>query len=333
MILPVLMLGGTGLWLVEIGDPLPSESNPVVANIDEILEPGDLGLVVMGSSVTMAGIDAPALAEGVVEGRAISLAHRGGQPAHWLATLRHRMNESHRSPKVILLYVPLHTLDHGELRAEADRRLLVDLLTESDPVLLARGLGEDSLGGHWDRMQLGKLRVRSNVLDHLGRTPAAWLWGEQAVRSATLGQRQTPRDPSDRSTVTPGVPTSGGPAVEEPERVPFDSSFLPELVAESQSLNARLVVVVPALEPSSRRGPACHYNARESEVVNGLLAAGADVVDVSDAPIDSQYFETRQHLTEEGKDLLQPIIRSALLELNLSETDPKTPGRHWGCPK
>ena len=66
-------------------------------------------------------------------------------------------------------------------------------------------------------------------------------------------------------------------------------------------------------------------------MVNGLLAAGADVVDVSDAPIDSGHFETRQHLTEEGKNLLQPIIRSALLDLNLSETDVKAAGRHWGC--
>jgi hypothetical protein len=302
-----------------------------VANIDEALAPGNLGLVVMGSSVTLAGVDAEGLAEGLVPGRAVSLAHRGGQPAHWLATVRHRMGPE-RAPKLILLYVPLHTLDHGELRAKADRRLLVDLLSRSDPDLLERGLGAESLGGRWDRLQLGRERSREGLLDVLGRAPARLLWGEYRVTEATTGQRQTPRDPEDRSAATPGVPSAGSPAVVEPERVSFAESFLPELVWETQQLGARLVVVVPVLSPESRRGPACLYNARQEEVVAGLLRAGADIIDLSDVDLPEAHFETRQHLDEEGRAMLEPVIREALASLDLDHTAVDSPGRLIGCP-
>jgi hypothetical protein len=328
---PLLVLGCALGWMIHHGDPMPSEDNPVVANIDEALAQGDLGLVVMGSSVTMAGVDAEGLAADIIPGRALSLAHRGGQPAHWLATVRHQMSPGSRAPQVILFYVPLHTLDHGELKAKADRRLLVDLLTRADPSLLERGLGADSLGGPWERLQLGRERARAGILASLGRQPVSLLWGDQAVKLATTGQRQTPRDPDERGSVTPGVPTSGSPAVVEPDRVSYAESFLPELIQESHELGARVVFVVPALSADTRRGPACQYNGREQSLVDSILAEGADVVDMSDADIPLQNFETRQHLDSEGRMLLEPLLRQALKSLKLNETAANAPGRLVGC--
>jgi hypothetical protein len=119
--------------------------------------------------------------------------------------------------------------------------------------------------------------------------------------------------------------------VVEPDRVPFADSFLPDLVSETQGLGARLVVVVPALSPESRRGPACLYNVRQQEVVEGLLAAGADIIDLSEAEIPQERFETRQHLDEQGREMLEPVIREALSALDLENTAADAPGRLLGC--
>ena len=329
---PLAVLGVFFWWMIRIGEPLPASHNPVVANIEEALDPGELGLVVLGSSVTMAGIDAESLAENLIPGRAVNLAHRGGQPAHWLATVRHRLDSDTRSPRVILLYVPLHTLAHGELNAEADRLLLVDLLRHSDPDLLERGLGTTAVGGVQERLSMGRDRTRQRVLDVIGRTPARWIWGVDAVEMATLAQRQTPRDPAGRGMATPGVPTAGREQVIEPHRLSFEASFMPDLVEETKRLGARLVIVVPATSVENRRGPACQYNEREGAIVQGLLRLGVDVVDVSDAPIPSDAFETRQHLTTVGIEMLEPILRDSLVLLDFESTNLDTPGRHLGCP-
>ncbi|MBO84337.1 MAG: hypothetical protein CL927_03170 [Deltaproteobacteria bacterium] len=283
----------------------PTGSVPVVSAQTEV--------VVLGSSIALADVVPERLS--LETGWAVaSLGERASQPAHWLATLRHRVPEV-GALRHIVVVSPFEVLLRERLRADVDVERLLVLLSRPDPELWSVAVGSDGRSRFWQRQRVGLRRV---ALAGVG----AWLpnllgW------SAALEEIRAKDDPYPRSVahrprwvMDPSAPRPGSgntPLAErEPESV--DTSLwriVPLLVEEAKRRGARLWFVAPPIRPSERSGP-CGRNGRFTGVVDALGGLGVGLLDASELPMSESNFRTRYHLESEGAEAFTMHLGAAL---------------------
>jgi len=284
-------------------------THPDAETITRALDGGPAGAVILGNSVALAGIDADQMLalQDETGGRVLRLAQRGGQPAHWVAALRGPAGE-HR-PAAIVTYAPLHVLTHGALQTDSGRRLLLAL--GPDDAMAERALGTPQ--GWTAQLARGRDRAREGLLTLIGQGPARLLLGDVAVS----GARQdlvTPNAAAERPSSVPGVPEEARKTAEaEWTSLPVEGSFVPDLVAAARALGARLVVVVPVVDPRARIGPPCSKRPSEQAVVDHLVAAGVAVVDLSWADVEPDLFRTRFHVAEAGRARVTELVETGVV--------------------
>jgi len=328
LLVPLLILsGGAGglYWLGQFG-----AGPPTPHFVEALSGEGPVALAVLGNSVARASVDAEALGEALaLPGRSVSLATQGSQPAHWLAALTHRLFPAGHRPAAVVIYAPLQVLLHGELVAERDRALLIDLLTRPDPALVEAALGGADPGDAFGR---GRQRARAALLRSVGRAPARLIWGRAAADDWAEGLSVTPNDPDARFRTVPGAPTPGEGRQLEPAAAPLEESFLPAISAACRAQGARLVVVDPAVRPAERGG-GCRVGDDERRLRAWLEASGADFLDIGRADIDPEPFTTRYHTLPAGRAQVSAALAAGLAALESQARPAGGPGRVWetGC--
>lgn len=309
-------------------------------------------LLLLGNSVTQAGLDAEALGE-ALDREVAQGAMDGALPPHWLALLRHRVYGAGGAPAVVLLYVPAHNLRDTDVSGSSDQALLVSLLTEADPELLAlAGLQTDALAGSGApvgglaRLQHDRQRARDSVLfglRDLGLRLAPTEPEAAARALETLSDVPGPNAAEDRFQATPGQATPGqaspgqGGGAGRPAGATrggtggqgrasrLEESVIPALIAEVQAGGSRLVVAHPAARPDVR--PPCTGQGLGHREDDWLLAQGVDVLDLTFAPLERADFANQHHLSPAGQAHLTALLGELLGTLDPWSRSPGDPGQ------
>ena len=310
--------------------PLP-ELDHAVAEATRELDGARPEVVVLGNSVAQASVDPAALGP---DGTAVLAAISGGQPAHWLAVLAHRVHGAGLRPDTIVLYVPTHQFGTVVLDHPRDQALLISLVgMAGDDALFLAALGR---AGPSLRQRLLKRRapVRDALLRAVSYAPVQALYerpgGPPHVEAAmdTLFGGQAANEAGQRGSTGP-VQDPGVEARERsslPSSTPevLEASLIPALIDEAGRYGGQLVVVVPA-----QRGLAhsCRVRPTTEPVISWLTARGVTVVDLEQAGLGGGAFESNHHASRQGR---QEV--SALVARGVAHTA-DSPGTTWrpGC--
>lgn len=315
LLAPLVVLALGVDWIHQAGEVATS---PAIASVIRRLDGSEAPLLLTGNSVADASLDASTIGEAAgIE--AVKAALPGGLPPHWLALLRHQVFGAGLSPKVVLLYAPPQNLLDMDASSAADAAMLIDL--GAGPDLLARaGVAVSDSGGvgPWARFERDRQRARDGLLRGLAEAPAGLLLdppspgGQPPVRAALerlLGERG-PNATQERFDLAPDHPRGGNQPGTRAQRAP--DSFLPDLLTEVQAHGARLIYVHPALRPD-RRSP-CPADPRDA-VDRWLLDHGADVLDLTWAPLAPADFDNIHHLSPAGRAALAPMLGAEIRSL------------------
>ncbi len=262
--------------------------------------------LVVGNSVARAAVD-PARLGAALGVKVADLAMQGSQPAHWLAALRHRVIGAGHTPRRVLVYAPLHQLTTVALQTDADRALLLTLLTGPDPDLIRRALGATAQPGLAQRALRGRDRIRRRALDAAGATFARFAFTSQERTAARAGLGVVPADPDARFAVVPGAPSPGQAAREPPPQRAPDQSLLPALLDETTGHGSSFVVVVPARSPDHPGDP----RRRHAALLAWLAENGAEVVHLGEPP-PAERFRTPYHPDPQGREQVTDALAEAL---------------------
>jgi hypothetical protein len=296
----VLGLGGRGPGpqAQRTGD-LPQLHQREAQRVQEALSVASK-VVILGNSVAETGSVA-------------NLAISGGQPAHWLAILKHQVLGQGLAPKAVVIYAPMEMLNQTTLVAASDRRLLLDLLPEGDLALTRKALGKV---GIFDKVLLARSRMRDETLTRLSHLPLELIYGPGSASHVTVGEG-APRDPrGDRWGL---VEDEVDQETQSPKTTRLTESFFPDLVELARDGAVRLVFVAPATRPGQRG--ACGVLDETLEALQEVLPTnGVDLIDLRWAPVDGRRFTRRHHLDHIGRLAASKALGAALAELKVATT-------------
>ena len=283
----------------------------------EVAVDPDARVVVLGSSIALANVDANRLAGALGPPRVTvaQLGERASQPAHWLALMRHAVPAAGARPEVVVLVTPLDVLLRERLRADTDQARLLALLGSPDPLLWSAAVGTDGHARFWGRQQVAARHAIHAAL--AGWLPRLLGLSEDLSR-ARESASALPRAVVDKPTwlVDPAQPSPGRAAAQPMDREPMRGTvagwqLAPLMVAAAADLGATLWVVAPPVRPSER-GPRCSRSRETSSVHAALEQLGAVVVDATDAELPPEVFRTRYHLEGDGPAAFTDGLAAAL---------------------
>lgn len=301
VLLPLLLVG---LWLVWALSPVPAAPSEVVRALDAVVDRTQPRVVVLGNSSTRMAIDADALASALgAPGRVALLTVDGFASAGWTALLRHRVADRGARPAWVIVAATPDFVLRAASPEPLTRARLAEHLTPDDADLVAK-LGGGSTGAA-ERWRQRRVALRDQVLG-VARTAAGLPFVGPDLRAARgevdlallgvyggLGAR----DPSVAGLL---------PTLPEPPDVPvgWATSAMPELLATTRALGARLVVVrLPV------RG---EEDAAEAAQLRAHVEAEATWVDLSAVPLPPDAWEDDAHLGPVGRAALGPPLAAAL---------------------
>ena len=273
-------------------------------------------ILFMGNSIT-ATLDTVALSQ-KLDYTVQNVAMEGALPPHWSALLEQGRLRYGITPQKIVIYVSAHNLLSTRLTDESDITLLRLLSPHSVPQLEALSLGEASKNIFPNRISLRNVGLRS--LSTIGLRlfwPSACPFIEESI-AQQLGSITPMQRPSP---ATPNIQRQHKTA-QEALSLPIEKSILPLLIAQSKTLNAKLIVILPA---QSQALPIRCSNPDLPEGVEWILKQGVSVVDLRSIPLSKQNFTSLHHLSPKGAKNIVPWLIKGLN---------KPSGSLWtaGCP-
>ena len=289
-----------------------------------LVVPKDTTVVVLGSSIALADVDADLLGQELSQ-PVLQLGARASQPAHWLAVLKHQVPEEVPLEHVVVV-TPFESLLRERLRADVDVERLLALLSRPDPGVWSAAVGTQGHVRFWARQRAALRRSARSAL-------GSWLpgllgWSDQ-LRAIRESDDAFPRalDARPRWVTDPAMPRPGSANLRveqrEPEAVDVEQwRITPLLVEEARRRGATIWFVAPPIRPSERTAP-CARNGRFTTIVNALGALGAAVIDASDLPVAEHDFRTRYHLESGGMEALTVALARGM-------TGEALPGRACG---
>jgi len=319
-ILPFLVVAGV-LVAVHQFFPTPrgGNSETVTQLENKLIKAGDPQVVILGNSLTHAGLDEHRLAK-LLRMPVAKLTVPHSQTPAWFAVLKNRVYGNGYQPRLVIVANTVHNIVGMDEASPQDHVRLVEQMGPDEPEIEAKVFTKDGQSPLARKLLENRERGRRVFLDNVRDISAGLIWGWRVEGdNLMIRGRNAAQDALDDTFETDEVNLGFAQTEhnrrqkQEFEDEHIDASMVPELVELAHSNDAHIVFLKMPVSPGSAVGELANPDTIR-DLVDFLNEVGAGWIDPK-MTLGPSMFQDTIHLTKAGQAMFTEQVGKDLVRI------------------